>query len=575
MRRFLSRLATRDSQLATVPPALPIVLCGLVYIITLALIPRDYFWITDNDNKFLQMQAILSSGYKSYSIPWPGQEIDPGFRYNPLPPPFSQVSGGKLYSIFSPVFAVLSSLPYRIFGFNGLYLLPLLGSLLLLWGLSRIGNVLNLDRPARNALVLLAGFATPLWFYSVVFWEHSIAVALCIWAVYRLLRYAESLSFADLWRGSLLAALGVYFRDELYLFCLVFALAAGYVNARSRLKAAVSAGAVMVAALIPLWFFQGWAIGHPFGFHLGAHLFTISSFSEYLKARPVVIYNLFLAAHPNRLLSVLVSVPIMFLVLLPGSLFRGLGVIPAVILSAAGFVLAAVSLGGYFHAQSQIVWLLQTNSFLTAAPLLVFAGGLFLPGRASYGDRGLALIRTLAAVYLVLYAIAAPQVGSTGIHWGNRFVLVLYPLFLLISVAQAAEWMRGQARWKPFASGMAIALIVISLSAQVFSCTLLARKTDFNRRLTEAVAGHQEQAVVTGVWWVPQTLSRIFYQKSIFYAATQSQLQELGKLLQSNGITYVLFIYQAGTQPPQEHVEQVDDNGLNFFSIDMVSLELQ
>ena len=136
------------------------------------------------------------------------------------------------------MFATVSTVPYRLLGFWGLYLLPLLGSLGILRGVWRIGGLIGLGPSARHAATLLTGLATPVWFYSVLFWEHTVAVALCIGAVYWLLRYAESRTFGALWRGAALAALGVYFRDELYLFCLVYALAAGYVHTRGRLYAA-------------------------------------------------------------------------------------------------------------------------------------------------------------------------------------------------------------------------------------------------------------------------------------------------------------------------------------------------
>ena len=77
----------------------------VVYLLTLCVIEGRGFWITDNDNKFLQLKAIINSNYSEYSIPWPGKTVDPDFEYNPLPSPFSQVKNNKLFSIFSPVFA--------------------------------------------------------------------------------------------------------------------------------------------------------------------------------------------------------------------------------------------------------------------------------------------------------------------------------------------------------------------------------------------------------------------------------------------------------------------------------------
>ncbi len=75
------------------------------------------------------MLAAIRSGYESMALDWPGRALDPDFRFNPQPPPFTVVQEGRLYSQYPPVFALLSSFPYRLFGFPGLYALPLLGGI--------------------------------------------------------------------------------------------------------------------------------------------------------------------------------------------------------------------------------------------------------------------------------------------------------------------------------------------------------------------------------------------------------------------------------------------------------------
>ncbi|MFC1511762.1 hypothetical protein ACFL5H_01025 [Candidatus Latescibacterota bacterium] len=567
-------IRTREYIRTSIPFFLPILVVGVIYLITLALLPKQYFWIADNDNKFLQLEAIISSGYADYSIPWPGVALDPEFTFNPLPSPFSQVSGGRLYSIFSPVFATVSTIPYRLFGFTGLYLLPLAGSLLLLWGVFSVGRAAGFDDRASHAAVLVTGLCTPVWFYSVLFWEHTIAVACCVWTVYFLFRFTGNRSFRTLAVMSVLAALGVYFRDELYLFCLVVSLTAGYLYPGRRLRTFFITAGIMLGAVVPLWFFQGWSIGRPFGFHLGEHLFSVSGITEHLAARPQVVYNLFLAALPNTALSVLISAPLIAFLLVPGRFLRGFGW-TAVPIALGGLVLAAVSLGGYIVTESPIAWLLQSNSLLPASPVLVLAATSFRPDGAAHKTGGSSPIRLIATLYLLIYALAAPAMGSTGIHWGNRFVLVLYPLLALLAVEYGMSWARPAGRRKPLAAMLVGLLLIISFTAQVYSCTLIARKKDFNRRLTETVATRPEEAVVTDVWWVPQALSYIFYEKQLFYVPSPVLLQDLGRRLIDHGITDVLFITTTSVHPPTGDTTRVDDNGLGFFSLDMMHLELR
>ena len=60
------------------------VLCSLLaiaicYFAALCVLEKRGFWITDNANKFLQVQALANSRYTDFSIPWPGQIVDPDF----------------------------------------------------------------------------------------------------------------------------------------------------------------------------------------------------------------------------------------------------------------------------------------------------------------------------------------------------------------------------------------------------------------------------------------------------------------------------------------------------------------
>jgi hypothetical protein len=87
-----------------------------VYAATLALLPAGGLWTVDNGNKRIQVEALLASGFRDFSLPWPGQQLDPELAFNPLPGPFSVVREGRLYSVFSPVFPALSVLPFRVRG---------------------------------------------------------------------------------------------------------------------------------------------------------------------------------------------------------------------------------------------------------------------------------------------------------------------------------------------------------------------------------------------------------------------------------------------------------------------------
>jgi hypothetical protein len=523
-----------------------LIVVAVVLAVTVCLLPKDGFWIVDNANKFLQVRAKLD--HSRYDLPWPGAGVDPLYRFNPLPEPFSQVQDGKLYSIFSPVFAAVSSVFFSVFGFTGLYLLPLLGSLLLLAGVARLVR----DPLARTLAVVLTGLCTPVWFYSVTFWEHAVAVAFCVWALYLFRKFVETGSFRDLVIGSVLAALSIYFRDELYLFCAVLLGITVFHLKKDRLKSLLIAGASMAMTIVPLWLFQGHAIGKPFGFHVGAHLFSASGMAEHLEARPTVLYSLFAAAGPSIPVSLALALPflVMFVV---NPKFSGPTFVKAMpLLALVALVCGAFQLRGYFQDGSPIVWMLQSNSLFTAAPVLMLA---FV--RKKDGGESTRFIWITALAYAVVYGLAAPLMGSTGIHWGNRFVLLLYPLLCVPAAVNTAEWLRAGGGKK--VTGLIVVLVMVAtLAAQAYSIRLLYEKKRFSQRANQQVQRLSEETVITSIWWAPQELYSEFYGKSYYYFRSPQELDLLLDLLGRSGCERYVLVTRGS---------MVDDGVLDFFSL--------
>jgi hypothetical protein len=55
----------------------PVAAVAFVYAATLAMLPSGGLWIIDNGNKRIQVEALLASGFRDFSLPWPGRELDP------------------------------------------------------------------------------------------------------------------------------------------------------------------------------------------------------------------------------------------------------------------------------------------------------------------------------------------------------------------------------------------------------------------------------------------------------------------------------------------------------------------
>ncbi len=536
-----------------------IALVGLMYCVTLAGLPVDSFWVTDNENKYLQMESILKQNYTDYSILWLGQDTDPDFVYQPMPGLFSKVRDGKLYSIFSPVFATISTLPYRVFGHAGLFLIPLIAALAALMGVSRVAGGVG---PAWTVpvAVFLAGASSPVWFYAVTFWEHTLALAFAVWSTRFMLRFVRLARRPDLIRSMALGAAAIYLRDEMYVFVAALMITVVWHNSRAWFSNLAVMGATVGATLVPLWVFQNWAIGEPFGFHVGEHVLAGTDVVGHLRQRYEVVYNLLIASSASSLVSWLCAAPFVVLALWRPWVDRAKWILPAV--SIVVFVVSVLVLAGQLTADSRLEWLLQSNGLFAAAPFLALA---LVRTDSSNSVRTVAL-RRLLAVYVLLHVLASPVIGSRGIHWGCRFLLVVYPLAAVLAARNLGAWVNAYGRGWPAAT--LVLPLLMSLAMQGYSVHLLSAKKEYSHELNLAIEDRTEDVVISGVWWGPHALHSVFFDRPVFYLRPDRTIDQLSaKIYSHRGPSTFTLVAQPTSPDPS--LPRISDGRLNFFWLQM------
>ena len=550
------------------PVGCALLVVALVYGATLTMLPVRSFWGNDTENKFLLLKSIVASGYRDFSIRWPGSALDPGLEFQPLPPPWSVVRDGKVYSVYSPVFALLSSFPFRAFGFAGLLVLPFCASLLLFAGVARIASRLGTYTAAMPVAIGVAALCTPLWFYGVQFWEHSVGVCAATWSVAYALDWLQAGKLRSLVIAGLCAGIGIWFRDELYLFAAV-QLALLLASQRVRARTAVTFIGAMIAGLVPLWLLQWRTLGAPFGFHLEAHALSVSGVGELLATRAASLQALLVACSDQPGTSLVLAAPYLVpLVMYPRLSERWFHyTLPVLALLALGSPISV--LWGYTTAESTMTWTYQTNALFSTTPLLALG---LVRHRGTQGawaagsDRAAKHVRGLALGYALLYALLAPSAMSfSGIHWGNRFLLVLYPLFAALAAANLVAWWRDhRSAW-----GRAALLVaaVVSLAAQCWSIALLNQKKEFTSRLNEMVALRAPSAIVTNVWWAPQELFLVFHDRPIFLLDPSANYETLLARLAAGDQETFLLVTQASNVPGATLVGHIDDGRLGLFGV--------
>lgn len=216
-----------------------ILVAAFVAVVALTLLatqPHDVFWGPDSGNRYIQLRTFLQTG---------GIAIDdaPHAAHHFIP------YGPHIYSFYSPAFPLAAAPFFALLGDWGLFVLPLAGTLAIVILLS-----LLLERD-YIPMTLAAIFATPLLWYTLVFWEHTLPVALALGAYVLVTRERLAL-------GGFVAALSVVFREEGYV--MIVSVAIALLLTRRRMLPFLG-GALI--ALAPLWIINWLTFGHPLGIH--------------------------------------------------------------------------------------------------------------------------------------------------------------------------------------------------------------------------------------------------------------------------------------------------------------------
>jgi hypothetical protein len=231
-------------------------------------------------------------------------------------------------------------------------------------------------------------------------------------------------------------------------------------------------------------------------------------------------------------------------------------------------------LAGYASAESPIRWMNASNGLLSTVPVLALAGFRFAD-EAPLAPRATGALRGIALGYAGLYSLVAPLGASAGVHWGNRLLLVLYPLAALLAGPNLARWLERFARARPVGAGVVALAAATSVGAQAYGVRLLHEKQSFSVRLAAEVARHPGVPIATGIFWLPQELFAELPTRPIFLLSTQDDLRELSRRLRRAGHRELLLGAAPGGAGSGTIVGRVDDPDLRYYGVDLVRVDLR
>jgi len=511
-----------------------IIAVAVVYVLLLYtyLGPLNTFWTSDHGVKLFQTQSLILNKFRSNALVYPGQSIDPEQAFTPFRGQYLERNGQR-YGMFSQAFAAVSAVPFFLWGYPGLYLIPVLAALAVLAIFFLFGNRL-LHRWTTIGGALGLGLASPLLFYAINFWEHTLAAALVFMACFL---SATALTGNSSFRAALagvVLALAVAFRNETALFAPAVVLSIFLVRGLPALKLMIAFSLGMILGLCPLLIFNQVVYGTLLGPHVvvaGAGMRL--SVSEWISMLVI----------PLRPVSLPLTIAALVVVRLAERFIpklRAYSPLLVIALMIAVVVQCTASLGEITYTS-----LLVTFPFalLIALPLPE------RPQEQGSEHELMTYLQWVALLFVLLCLIV--RLPDGGAQHGPRMLLPVMPPLLLVGLWRVEQWWRnGRAPQYLAATGVAVALIAhASLIAQADGLKFYQYVIARNHELLSSVAQSQEQIVITDTVYTPLLIGPLMYDgRLIFMVETGEELDGLVERLQERGISQ---FYYLGARPPE------------------------
>jgi len=520
----------------------------VVYGLIFSRLPAAVFWSPDEGAKFLQLQTLRREAGQVDRIPYPGRQLDPAYRFYPretdtdhpdhsvsalYPQPLGE---GEVRFNWPVWFPWLSMLPWRLWGLPGLYFIPLASGLLTV---ALVGYLTYRLEPGMAALAMvIVGLASPIFFYSFLFWEHTLVVLMGLVALWLVMDWRPGRWLRPVLAGGVLAGAAMI-RLEMVMYILALGGGVGltlairhrgrWLGLSRRTKGAIigSLGLIVVGFIAVLNLLSG----------QGERVFGLLGQKEGSMVRWAVdrfLAPVFWADVPRRLQEIWMNTQYPWDAQMPAP-FYGLGIVGILICGGAIFFRGRgrtflLLLGSVLLGLGSVYILVLPNRYRTVhglflvAPYLVLAF-LALPYAWQKGDFARLVLSVATVLYLVGGSMGVVFGVPGGLEWGPRYLLMGYPLGA-VCVALGLHHLNqttraGVERW--CLGGLAALLLIVGGRYEVRGIQELQRtKADLSAyasRLAEA-----EQPVVTDLYWLPASLAPRFLAQEIYVLAYRADL---------------------------------------------------
>lgn len=499
-----------------------------LYLLVVALRPPEIFWSLDEGGKFIYLENVIRTRNPAAALDYPGRNIDPHARFIPLYL-MIRVSDTEIYSWWPVGFPLVSIPFYQLFGWLGLYVLPAVGGAL---GALFSGMTVRRLLPGRKrwdvCAVVLVGITTPVFYYSTMFWEHTLSMMFFMSAIYCLITAYQQ---PTTWTGWILAgglvSISAFFRTD----TLPISAGIGIVILITRFRWALAYGGSFVFTSIPWLLFNRSVMGN----FLSRQLPEIDAQGWLLGFRMVGIkfipYTLFNApmiqALPlGRDLLILGTVCVFLAALIP--FFKHFRWVVLTVYLGLLYITA----WALFHPWGYR----SVHGFVLIAPHVVFAVWFWVTGSLKkFSFPHLAFLSGSMA-YVVVYLLRMWAAGG-GQQWGPRYQLALYPLLIILGLVGIAENAPRFPRYlKIGIAVLFLAQATAGLGFEIRGVYWAQKAAEYYDSTRQAIYALPDKPITTNCTFLPMLMPE-FYERGNIFNRTVYDLTAWANEVQRQGVS--------------------------------------
>ncbi len=523
------------------------------------LIGSTAIWLSRNETflspdcgaRFAMIRSQIDHGHLIYTY-YPNADLDPTGQVHPLAY-FLYHRSGDFCAMYLPLFPLVTGVFYRLFGFGGLMIVPVLsglGTILVFYKTAE-----RLEMRSRYILPWVLGLATPLLLYSVIYWDHSLQMFITALAGYWVLRALQERSFSCAAIAGTVFGLGIWIH-ELFLAFFV----AAFLSSLPFLKERRFVPGGLLVGFVPIvlaWVaYNLWTYGGIGGGHLGAnvvqnnadHPFSLiqildpSQFAE--RAMVELVGTPIFGSRDNIFPHFMVFVGLLIVYTFvgwAGPLLRRVALLLGILASGMAFYLYWETRGapdGLLEATPLLIpalaipWIVQKVEGTATTPGVFFA----------WASRACSLF--------ALFILINPMLP--GVDWGSRYLLAALPILVLLAAYAVEQQVAGLRKYGRTAALVSVGgMVGVSLTFQVFGLLWINRSLAYGHELNTRIAAISAPVMVTDTD-LNARLTDSSRSQSRFVVRTASDQLLLASIIRKLHPSEVVFV---GTESGQNSIE--------------------